>query len=376
MDLTGLADFLETQEIGFTSILKNTRNIDPEELKRTLTKHHAQMVMIAGGRYPIKLTPSASNSPDKPRSDRKKRPFTSTTSDEEDYEPSAKASSGKYKLSSSSTSTPTKFKTPAKRNKTPTPSSSSTRSFNSSGRMKPAGASTLFKNKSLNYSKSPSGFKIHDVIDLVSGPDSEFEEAEEGTDIDDIDVKNKKQLPIRKGVATRKVTSSKKKASPSTSSSATAKKILANITNESDEGSFSSTKKRGESSGGQKGRKIERKKLKSKAEIERETAAIPGIKEKIAILEKSVTEVQDTLTKTNNFLARKPLLDKIRYLKALITSNKLLIEEASGLGKGEVVSAKSMAATVEDAPEDESDTLFVSDTPTKGSSAKRRCGGL
>ncbi|KAG4443428.1 hypothetical protein IFR05_001107 [Cadophora sp. M221] len=365
MDLTGLADFWETQEISFTSILKCTKNIDPEELKRTLTRHHAQMIMIGGGRYPIKFTPSSSHG--KPSSASKRRSFTSSTSDEEDYEPSAKTSSGKHKMSSSSTSTPAKPKSSTKRNKTPTPSS--TRGFNSSGRMKPAGASTLFKNKSLTYRKSPGSLKVYDVIDLSSVPDSEFEEAQEGTDIDDSDIKYKKQLPIRKGVATRKVTPSKKnKASASTS--AAAKKILTGVTDESDEDSFTSTKK-SESSGGQKGGKAGMKKLKSKAEIERATAAIPGIKANIAILEKQIADIRATLDLTTNFLARKPLLDKIDSLKAVIAANKTAIEEASGLRK-----EKSMAATVEDAPEDESDTLFLNNTPTKSSAAKRRCGGL
>ena len=54
MNLRELEDFLETQEISFTSILKATKNLDPVELKCSLNRHHAQMIKIAAAKYPLK----------------------------------------------------------------------------------------------------------------------------------------------------------------------------------------------------------------------------------------------------------------------------------------------------------------------------------
>ncbi|KAH7304894.1 hypothetical protein BKA65DRAFT_205629 [Rhexocercosporidium sp. MPI-PUGE-AT-0058] len=386
MDLAGLANFLETQEIGFTSILKSTKNIDPTELKRTLTKHHAQMVMIAGGKYPIKLTPSTPNSPDKSAPTSNKRSFTSGTSNDDDYKPPTKTLSGSYSYTpkrngSGSDTTPNKTQTPAKRKMTPTPSSSSsTRKFNTSGRMKPGGASNLFKNKSSNYSKSPSGFKTYDVIDLSSDVDSELEEAEEDSDIEGSDTQDKKKLLlVRKGVATRKITARLSKKA----SAAAAKSFIASLSDESDEEDPFSTKMKGESNREQKSTTAAVQ--KSKAEIERAAATISETKEKILILERSVDEAQATLSKTTHFLTRQGLQRKIESLKALISSNKLSIGEedgsGSGMKEGEGRAGQnkiSMVATVEDAPEDgdDNDSLFVDQTPVKDSAAKRRCGGF
>lgn len=179
MDLTGLTDFLETQQIGFTSILKYTKNLDPAELKRTLTKHHACMVVIACSQYPIAFTPPALESPDKPASNNKgsfsfNNGDNSTT--EDDYMPPTGSFSGKYaytpRSTSASTPTPKSKKTTTPNPKTKTPISSNVPN-SIRNKLQPGGVSKIFaksvpvstrKAAYIQRSVSKDGFKTFTYI--------------------------------------------------------------------------------------------------------------------------------------------------------------------------------------------------------------------
>ncbi|PVH78342.1 hypothetical protein DL98DRAFT_590466 [Cadophora sp. DSE1049] len=365
MNLRELEDFLETQEIAFTSILKATKNIDPVELKRSLTRHHAQMITIAGGKYPMKALAdlsSPSPSPLKPPSSNK-RPHTYNSDSEDEY----------Y--------TPTKPKTPTNSKKSRN-SSSSIRASDLSGRLQPAGAGTLFKHKP-SYTVSPSGLKDYNVIQISSSDeasDSEFAEAKENSNFEGSDSEGgKKKVSVRKGVATRKTTPAKKK-------SAAAKKFLSELSDESEVETGRYSKKKGESSGaraeqsngGSNGGKSEVKNNTVAAELD---GAVLSIKKDISNLEASLAEKQAELSRITNVLARQPVLVIVRELKQSIQLKKALLSKdgkslkagiIGGLGKSTEPEKKSMAATVEDASESDPDTLFKSQTPTRDSASKRR----
>ncbi|KAH7403696.1 hypothetical protein BKA64DRAFT_707174 [Cadophora sp. MPI-SDFR-AT-0126] len=367
MNLRELEDFLKTQEIAFTSILKATKNIDPVELKRSLTRHHAQMIMIAGERYPLKgLTnlSSPSPSPLKPPS-ANKRHYTYDSDSEDPY----------Y--------APSKPKAPTNRKKTPNSTSSSgIRAFSLGGRLQPAGASNLFKNKP-SYTVSQSGLKDYKVIDISSdeGSDSEFAEAQENSNFEgsDNEGSGKKKPSVRKGVAVRKTT-------PATKNTTPAKNFLSQHSDESEVETGRYSKKKGESngentnesSGVSKDGKDGAKNPAGAVEIDE---AVLGIQKDISNLEASLTQKQAELTRITNVLARQPVLAIVRELKQSIQMKKALLTKddkslKSGLngrlGKSTEPEKKSMAATVEDASESDSDTLFKAQTPTRGSASKRR----
>ncbi|CZS91141.1 uncharacterized protein RCO7_01461 [Rhynchosporium graminicola] len=375
MDLSGLEDYLETQQIGFTSILKSTKHIDPEELKRALIKHHAQMIMIAKGKYPIEVTSPGPETPVKPTTGPgsgkgiNKRFFNDWSSDDGDaYEPpiKVKTSAGRYSyvskphrgFGSSSSSTPVTPKT-----ETPSSSGPQTSPFEGRGRMQPAGASNLFK-KNQNYSESPNGYKKYDVIDLSSGPDSdsEFAEAKEAKESESDRVGRDGE--VMKGNSTRGVDTARRgrgqasrrgkattKSTPSTAKkfSFGSKDILDSPSDESDENIPPVAVKKGESSGFQS---KQYGKLDAKMGL---TASEISIHRKnISAFEKQLSETQDLLKMTNHVLTRKPILEKIRQLQSFIASNKL------SLGEGpKKRGQKFKAATVEDASEEEDDSLFV-----------------
>ncbi|KAL2066870.1 hypothetical protein VTL71DRAFT_1294 [Oculimacula yallundae] len=371
MDLSGVTEFLETQAMSFTSILKSTKNLDPVELKRIITKHHVELVMIAKEKYPIELTSPDPDTPNKPISGSgpgkgiNKRYLEEDSSDEGDtYKPPAKTSSGierfKHGRWSSSASTP------IKRQKSTTPGSSNSHasSFNGKGRMQPAGASNLFK-KEKNYTESPNGFKEYNVIDLSSDVDSEFEEAKEAEESDpDIvgsDGESRKRMPTRKGTAARRGQASRRGGSTRKSTPSKSKKTedqsledyIADWSPESDEDFFGA--KKGESSGTQP-KKFSRAEMKKSSTANKMTPAeIVSVRLEISKMEKTLEETKAQLTKTELYLERKPILEQINMLKDLIESNKVSIGEGAKK-KGR----KNLAATVEDALDEDNDSLFLS----------------
>ncbi|KAK0104870.1 hypothetical protein ONS95_005136 [Cadophora gregata] len=370
MNLRELEDFLETQEIAFTSILKATRNIDPFELKQSLTRHHAQMVTIAGSKYPMKGLAdlkSPSPSPLNPPSSNK-RPFTYDSDSADPYH------------------TPTKPKDHNKNKKTPTSTSSSGfRASNLTGRLKQAGAGTLFKRKP-SYTVSPSGLKDYDAIHISSseGSDSEFAEAKENPNVEGSDSEGgKKKIPIRRGIATRKDTPAKKRM-------VATKNFMSRLSDAAGEsdvetGRYSNKKEEssetgnGGAKGGAKGGKSDAANSTVTVEID---GPVMGIKKDITRLEESLAEKQTELSLISNVLARQPVLDIVRELKQTILSKKALLskdgkslkvpEVNGGQGRSTESKYKSMAATVEDVSESDSDTLFKSQTATRGSASKRR----
>lgn len=352
MNLRELEDFLETQEISFTSILKATKNLDPVDLKRSLTRHHAQMIKIAAGKYPIKglaELSSPSPSPLQPSST-SKRPLT-------------------YEESEDDVRTPNKPKTPKK--KTPTPSSSN-RASGFSGRLQPAGASNLFKAKP-SYTVSPSGFK--DYIQITSsdeGSDSEFAEAKENSNFEGSDSEYGKKVPTRKGVAVRKASSAKK-------NSTAANKILSQVSDDSEVESGEYGKKKIKSNGTPRNGKSGANKSAVAVETD---GAVLSIKKEISDLEASLAEKEAELTGVTYVLARQPILAITRELKQKIQKKKALLSkdgkslQAGGVNGWMEKSAESeknsFAATVEDASESDLDTQFKSKTATRDSASKRR----
>ena len=352
MNLRELEDFLETQEISFTSILKATKNLDPVDLKRSLTRHHAQMIKIAAGKYPLKgiaELSSPSPSPLQPSST-SKRPFT-------------------YNESEDDVRTPTKPRTPKK--KTPT-SSSSNRACQFSGRLQPAGASNLFKAKP-NYALSPNGFKTYIQITLSDeDSDSEFAEAKENSNFEGSDSEGGKKGSTLKGVAVRKTASAKK-------TNAAANKILSQVSDDGEVESGGYGKKKGKNNDTPRNGKSGAKNSAVTGEID---GAVLGIKNEISDLEASLAEKEAELTRVTYVLARQPILAITRELKQQIQKKKALLSkdgkslQAGGVNGWMEKSAgsekKPFAATVEDVFDSDPDTLFKNQIPSRGSASKRR----
>lgn len=189
MDL--MVDFLQTQEISFSAIIKHLKNLPPSQVKIAINQHHARMLAIATSQY--SLTPTSKNTP----GSTKKRAHQDSSSDNSSKGPlrtsiggSASDFAATKRRVPPSASTPTPRKR-SKAKKTPTlDKSGGAREPDMYGgirdRMQPTGENNLFHGSA--FTTSPSGLKTLILISDTETEESSYKEDTSSNDLEGRDV--------------------------------------------------------------------------------------------------------------------------------------------------------------------------------------------